>query len=71
MNGNYKIIDADWRPTERTTLQRDYDALAYSYRVEISRKKAVRRMDKVVDRLFGWSLSLFCVALALLFLVGY
>lgn len=71
MTGRYKILDAEWRPAERTTLQRDYDALAYSYRVEISRNKAVRRMDKVVDRLFGWALSLFCVALALLVFVGY
>ena len=71
MTGRYKILDAEWRPAERTTLQRDYDALSYSYRVEISRKKAVRRMDKVFDRLFGWSLSLFCVALALLVFVGY
>lgn len=71
MNGRYKILDAEWHPAERTTLQRNYDALSYSYRVEIGRKKAVRRMDKVVDRLFGWAFSLFCVALALLFFVGY
>lgn len=71
MTGYYKITDAEWHPSERTTLQRNYDALSYSYRVEIGRKKAVRRMDKVVDRMFGWGLSLFCVALALLVFVGY
>ena len=70
MKERYVAESIEGLKAQNELLQRENNALHYSRRVDLARRRSSRHMDRVVDRLFDTAMFLFVASVVLAFATG-